>query len=815
MDSSQFAAADGTGAVPGNAETTASGQSGTTASGTTASGTPESRPANPGPTSLGYEAFGGEINTWMSESTSWWPGVPDATGAPNIVVMLVDDLGFSDLGAFGGEIPTPNIDRIARDGTRFSNYHSTPLCSPSRAALLTGLNPHRAGFGFVAHADPGFPAFRLEIAEDVPTLAHSLRGAGYATFAVGKWHLTKESNLHDGAPKTTWPLQRGFDRYYGSMDGFTTMFHPHRIVVDNSPEERQWGDDEYVTDTLTDRAVGMIRTLRNSDERRPFFLYFAQQAVHGPIQALPEDLEVVRGLYDDGWDAVRERRFERQQQLGVLPPGAALSPTPREGRAAVREWERLSADERAVAVRHMEIYAASVVALDRSVGRMIAELEASGEYDNTIFVITSDNGATAEGGGLGTRSYFSAFELGTDTGDDWDRDVDRGVDEIGGPRVHGHYPSGWAHVSNTPFREYKFTAFEGGVHCPLIVSWPGSDGRFGEGGEVRHQFAYVTDLLPTMLRAAGVERGDVAPGLAAPDLDGHDLGDVLESASVPSPHVEQYVECGGELAYFDDGWKAVAPRRTGQYDLESGWQLYRLADDPTETRDLAHEHPERLAEMIEAWRQTAWRNLVFPLDDDGSMRRVRPESERRLTEPLTVRPGTARLERFRSSRLTVGRPFTVSCRIETGGREGVVFAHGDQGGGYLVAIEGDGVLLSYNAYGRMSRARSPQLPPGEHDLTLHVEGAGAMRWSLRVEIDGATVASIERVPQLVGMAPFTGISVGVDAQGPVDWELRQQRGDDFRFDGIIGGVRWEPGAFFDENLVEYRSIEQRSAIRAD
>ncbi|UUT36167.1 sulfatase-like hydrolase/transferase [Microbacterium elymi] len=373
---------------------------------------------------------------------------------------------------FGSEITTPAIQQLADDGYRMSNFRVTPLCAPSRAALLTGVNPHRAGFGMVPHVDPGYPGMSMRLPSDMPTMAESFRANGYATLMVGKWHLTREADMHDGADKSTWPIQRGFDRYFGSMDGFTTLYHPHRIVRDNSPVTEQFGDDDYLTDRLTDEALGMIDAHRSGGATRPFFLYFAHHAVHGPVQAKPEKIAAHRAAYDAGWDVVRAQRFARQQAGGLLPTDAVLSPSDAEQTDGVPAWDDLDDRERELYARHMEVYAAAVSSIDESVARIVAHLKALGEYENTIIVFTSDNGGSGEGGVEGTRSYFSRFTTMPLLPEDWVADVERPLDEIGGPRVHGHYPRGWAHASNTPFRLYKGSVLEGGVHSPLIVSWP-------------------------------------------------------------------------------------------------------------------------------------------------------------------------------------------------------------------------------------------------------------------------------------------------------------------------------------------------------
>ncbi|UOQ61243.1 arylsulfatase [Leucobacter rhizosphaerae] len=762
------------------------------------------------------EGFGGRIAEFVSDSEPWWPDRTRARdGAPNVIVMLVDDLGFSDLGPFGSEIPTPHVDRLARDGWTFTNYRTAPMCSPARAALMTGLNPHRAGFGFVAHTDPGYPGYTCELPEDAPTLAESLRAGGYATFMVGKWHLTLESRLHDAADRSSWPLQRGFDRYFGSMDGFTSLHHPHRLVRDNSVVDRPEVPDGYfLTDELIDESLTMIDELRVNDARKPFFLYVAHTSVHGPIQAKAVDIERHRGRYEDGWNTLREARFARQLELGVIPEGATLPEPSLADAEAIPEWSTLSADDRELFARHMEVYAAAVDEVDQSLGRLTAHLEQLGELDNTIIVLASDNGGTAEGGPSGTRSYFAQFGVNAELPEGWIRDVPRDPAEIGGPRLFSQYPTGWARVSNTPFRSFKSSTYEGGVHAPLVISWPAAPERTRG---LRDQFVFVSDLAPTILDLTGVPPLAERHGRPAQEPDGRSVRTVLDDPAAPG-RASQYFECVGRRALVDGAWKALSPVPPAREEGAAGgrWELYHLETDPTETRDLAAEQPERVAELAERWRDEAWRNAVLPLDDDGSLHRTRPDSEAALAEPVTLVPFRPPLERFRSAQLTVLKSFRVEIDVELGASAaGVLIAHGDQGGGYLVALDGGRTRLAYNAYGDMHRAVGSALGPGPHELILRVDELDGLRWRLRLEVDGVVDAEIDAVPMLMGMAPFTGISAGYDFGGPVDWELHE-RHRSYRFSGgAIERICIVPGARSQHDRTVLRRIGVAVAELAD
>ena len=429
----------------------------------------------------------------MAGSESWWPPRPTPpAGAPNIVIMVVDDLGWSDLGCFGSEIDTPNLDKIATQGLQFTNFHVTPMCSPSRAALLTGVHPHRAGMGAVAQSDPGFPGYAHEFRDDVVTIAEVLRDNGYATAALGKWHLAKDSDISPAGPTHSWPCQRGFDRYFGFLGPFTNLHQPNQLVQDNTVVETDtYPDDYYLTDDLTTHAVRMLREVKTSNPTKPVFMYFAHGAVHAPLHAKPADIAKYNGRYDDGWDALREQRFARQQELEVLPPGTECAPRNTERDHDVRPWVDLSAAEQMLFARHMEVYAAMVDNIDHNVGVLMNALEELGELDNTIFLFTSDNGASREGEGVGTSSYYVHLLQG----DDVDADIAR-INELGGPQTTPHYPRGWAMASNTPWRLYKVNTHAGGQSSPLLINWPA--GGLHAGGR-RGQYTYVTDVFPTLL----------------------------------------------------------------------------------------------------------------------------------------------------------------------------------------------------------------------------------------------------------------------------------------------------------------------------
>lgn len=743
----------------------------------------------------GYETWPGRVGRTVAETQRAWPREQRAReGSPNIVLVLLDDMGYSDIGPFGGEIPTPNLDRLAATGVRLTNYHTTPICSPARAAVMTGLNPHRAGYASVANSDPGLPNLRLELDDDVLALPEILRGAGYATFGIGKWHLTRDALMNDAGSKGTWPLQRGFDRYYGTLEGCNSFFHPNRLIRDNSPLDlADVPDDYYLTDDLTDQAVSLIKGLRANDSRQPFFLYFAHHAMHGPLGAKPVDLAKYRGAYEQGWDEVRRARHAKQLAEGLFPAGTPLPPRNQEPGFDVPAWDSLTDTERILYARHMEVYAAMVDSVDQSLGRILDTVGAYGELDNTIVLFTSDNGGTAEGGKEGTRSYFSRFVHVAGLPADWDPDVDRDLDLLGGPQTMIHYPRGWGMASNTPFRLYKGQTFAGGVRVPFVLSWPVGLKRAADDDGLRHQYQYVTDILPTLLDLAGVSHPGVRNGAPAKSVDGVTFRPVVDSADAESTHPEQYAEFGGSRGYYSRGWKIVTNHRPGTPFDDAEWELYDVAHDPTELHNLALNEPGRVKELADAWEQAAWANTVFPLVELRQLDVVRRPAERELERPVRLLPGTPKLERYRSSRLVNLRSFTVDVDLLWAfSDEGVLVAHGDQGGGYLLYVEDGELRGAYNEYGRLRDLSAGRMTPGRHVVRWDARWLPDFRWAISVEVDGEVRGGLESVAMLVGMAPFSGIDVGVNRGGPISWPLHT-RHRTFPYTGRLESVLYTPG----------------------
>jgi len=770
-----------------------------------------------------YAGHDGSVGRVFATSEPSWPTPRRAReGAPNVVVVLCDDLGYSDLGCYGSEIPTPNIDRIAAEGLRYTDYHSAPMCSPTRASLMTGLEPHRAGVGHVAHSDPGFPGYAMELTPFAPTLPELLRDAGYQTLMVGKWHLTKDSDLSDAGPRHSWPCQRGFDRYYGVLDAFTNLHHPHRLVEDNHTVELdQYPDGYYVTDDLTDRAIDYIRHARASNPTQPFFCYFAHIAVHAPLQCKPSDHDRHRGRYDAGWDALREARHRRQVELGLLPEGTPLPPPNHEPGDEVPAWDSLDPADQRLYARYMEVYAAMVDSVDQSVGRLLDALEELGVADNTIVCFLSDNGASREGEVAGTTAYFRTL-VSTNVSDIEDVDFDRDrIDLAGTPQALVHYPRGWAMASNTPFRLYKINAHAGGHSVPFILNWPAGqrDPDLVARGR-RDQWSHVTDLLPTLCDLAGVTRPAERNGLVLQPVNGVSLAPVLRDPDAPHDHGSQYTEMSGHRGFYDgEGWEIVTRHGALTPFGDHEWELYDLCTDRTETRDLAAEQPERVATLAEGWEQAARENQVYPLDEGSRLRYlVRPPYEDHLDHPVRIVAGTHTLERYRSQLLIQWRSFTVDVEVDhRPGDRGVLVAHGDQGGGYaLYVIDAASPLLGdapdrpdrphrpdddpdlgelvfvHNGYGKLTVVPCGPLAAGDAGIRLDMAAPGGWQWNARVLVGDAVRAEAPALLMLGAMAPFEGVDVGIDRRSPVWWPLYEQHGP-FPYTGALRAVTYTPG----------------------
>lgn len=704
--------------------------------------------------------FGGRIGRTYRDSTPWWPDPPAGLGGPNVVMVVLDDTGFGHFGCYGSELATPAIDRLAANGLRYTGFHTTALCSPSRAALLTGRNPHAVGMRGVSNWSTGFPHMRGGISPRAATVAELLRPHGYATYAAGKWHLAPMDECSAAGPHTSWPLQKGFDRFYGFLQGETDQFHPE-LTSDNGHIDppRRAEDGYHVSEDIVDRATGWIGDLQSIRPDRPFFLYLAFGATHAPHQAPLEYRQRWRGRFDDGYEAARERWFARQLELGIVPAGTTLAP-PNPG---VPAWSDLTGNQRAFAARLQEAFAAMLEHTDAQIGRLVAFLEQRGLLDDTLLLVLSDNGASREGGPLGVMDEFSFFNAAWE---DIDEIVAHRLDDIGGPHSHSNYPWGWAQAGNSPLRWYKQNTYGGGVRDPLVVHWPNG---IAARGALRPQFCHAVDITPTILDVTGAPAPDVVQGVPQIPLHGASIRATFDDAAAPPPRRVQYFEQMGHRGLWADGWKITTYHEPGQPFDDDEWGLFHLDDDFSECHDVAAEHPEKLRELIDLWWAEVDRHGVLPLDD-------------RTIELFggTPRPGTVHARReyvyhppiahvpADASPPLGGRAWTITAEIEVpaGGAEGVLYARGGHNVGHVLFVQGSTLHFDYNALGTHHRASAPvRLDAGAHTLTARFDRDGP-GGRLTIGADGADLATVE-IPRIVRMLGSTGTDIGRDALSPV------------------------------------------------
>ncbi len=698
--------------------------------------------------------FGGQIGRTIAESTAWWPPVPSpASGTPNVVVVVFDDVGFAHFNSYGSTIATPNLNRLADGGLRFVNFHTTALCSPTRACMLTGRNHHAVGMRAISNFDTGFPNMRGAIPRSTATLAEILREQGFGTYMVGKWHLAPMHETGPAGPFHNWPLAKGFDHFYGFLQGETDQYRPelvhdqHYIDPPATP-----GQGYHVTEDLVDHAIGYARDHVSAAPDRPFFTYLAFGACHAPHQAPEDYMAKYRGKFDEGWDVMRARWFERQKELGVVPPDTELP----ERNPGVKAWDALTDNERLFAARLQEAFAAFLEHTDAHLGRYIDALAELGQLDNTIFIAMSDNGASQEGGPTGVLDemrYYNGLRQ------DVNAAVDR-LDTIGGPDSHTNYPWGWAMVGNTPLKRYKQNTHAGGVRDPFIIHWPG---RIKDAGAIRRQFHHVTDIAPTLLDLLGIQSPSTVNGVEQMAVHGISMAYAFQAGAgnEPTRKRSQYFEMFGHRAMWHEGWKAVCYHEPGaSYDTEA-WELYHSDVDASEAHDLAAQHPDKLRALIELWWAEAGSNGVLPLDD-------RKGGE--LFKTAQFRGNTARRTRFvyyppvsrHSADVappTGNRSFSVMADCTLTGQNGVILARGSANGGYVLFIKDGHLVFDYNFFHTHSRVRSSRMmPTGPCIAGVRVDRAGKTGMATLV-VEGVDCGSVE-IPEMAVMVSSTGMDVG-------------------------------------------------------
>ncbi|WP_337796103.1 arylsulfatase [Actinopolymorpha rutila] len=722
------------------------------------------------------ERIAGRIGRTYRDSVPSWPDGVDASGRPNVVVVVLDDMGFGSLGCYGSEIDTPTMDALAADGVQFTNFHATALCSPTRACLLTGRNQHAVGMAYLSHVDDGYPGYRGRITHRAATLAEMLREVGYNTLAVGKWHLAPMDQTTAAGPYDQWPLGRGFERYCGFLEALTDHYFPE-LYRDNSlvppPDARP--DDYHLTTDLIDQSIAYVRDQTSVTPDKPFFLYLAFGATHCPFQAPEEFVAKYRGRYDVGWDVIRQQRYRRQLEEGIIPPGTKLPPA----NDGVPAWSELEPEAQQLYAKFQEVYAGFLDHTDHELGRLLGYLNSIGRMDDTVVVLLSDNGASQEGGPHGMLDTTS-YENGRfpSLAENLAR-----IEEVDGRTAHLNYPLGWAQAANTPLKRYKQNTHAGGIRTSMIMRLTGAD---APRGVRRDRFHHVTDVVPTILEVVGVEAPTVHHGLPQLPIDGISMCRTIHQPDAPATSRTQYFETDGHRAIWRDGWKAVAWHRRGSDCDEDRWELYHLAEDFSEADDLAEQLPDKLAELVDAWWAEAERNQVLPLDDRGFAERatvnIAPGSPRNRSRFVYHR-GMAHVGTG-AAPLVAGHPFEIRTSIDRreGIGNGVLLTHGSVNSGYCLLVRDDRLEFDYNHYGTHHRFRSPQpLPPDRSEVAVRVEPSGeGTAASVVLLVDGDVVAKGRLKETFEHFVAFQGLDVGADRYSPT--RLPDGRGT-FAFSG--------------------------------
>jgi arylsulfatase len=713
------------------------------------------------------KSFGGTIGRTVKDSKPWWPQAkkPPA-GAPNILIVLFDDVGFSDFGCFGSRIATPTIDALAAEGLRYTGFHTTAMCSTTRAALLTGRNHHSVGVGCLANFDSGYPGYRGKIAREAGTLAEMLRTHGYRNYMVGKWHVTPLTESGATGPFDGWPLGRGF---YGFLDAETDQFAPE-LVADNAhvdpPGTYETG--YHLTSDLIDQSIRFIADHLADRPDVPWLTWVALGACHAPHQAPMDLIKGYDAMFSHGWDVEREQRMAKQKAMGIVPQQTKL-PNRNDG---VKPWEDHSVDERRLFTRLQSAFAGMLDHADQHLARLVAFLDKAGVRDNTLVIVMSDNGASQEGGPLGFINAMGPFNFRPEP---MPVKVSR-IDDIGGPDTHSNFPHGWAMASNTPLRRYKQNTHGGGIRDPFVMCWPG---RIKAKGELRHQFVHACDLVPTLLELVGVEAPADIAGVPQMPIEGVSFARSIADAAVPSKSTAQYFEMFGHRGLWKDGWKAVAFHPSGTPFENDRWELFHLDRDFSEVDDLAAKEPERLAAMIEQWWAEAEKHNVLPLDDRFGPRfaenAARFHGERNR---FTFHAGMGHVPTDVAPDVR-SRSYTIEAHAEIEeGTEGVLIAHGDATSGYSLYIKDGHLVHDLNIGGGHEIVRSGcKIPAGARRLGLHVErlvrteppakGARTGFSEYTLLIDGEPAGSMQTQFGFNTLISWSGLDIGRDRGSPV------------------------------------------------
>ncbi len=678
--------------------------------------------------------FKGTVNVDIRDSEPDWepfepPKAPD--GAPSVVYVVLDDVGFSAMSCYGGPIATPNIDKLAADGVRYTQWHTTALCSPTRSCLLTGRNHTRNSMACITEAAIGFPNASGTIPPENGMLSEILGELGWNTYMVGKWHLCPEDEMNLASTRRNWPSGRGFERWYGFLGAETSQWFPDLVYDNHLVDQPKTPEEGYhLTVDITDKAIEFIMDAKAVAPEKPFFLYYAPGACHAPHHAPKEWIDKFKGQFDMGYEAMREQTLARQKELGLVPENTELPPINPIGTTetrtgpggkpfppvdVTRPWDSLSDDEKRMFCRMAEVYAGFLAHADDQIGRLLGFLEEYGWRENTLVILVSDNGASGEGGPNGSVNEMKFMQGIPDTVED-NMPL---LDDLGSPKTYNHYPNGWAMAFNTPFKMWKRYEFNGGTSDPCIVSWPAG---LKAKGEVREQYHHAIDLVPTVLDVLGVESPRSIKGHVQSSLDGVSMRSSFDDAKAPSTRTTQFYSMLGSRAIWHDGWKAVTnhPTVAGWSNFnDDEWELYHTDTDRSELHNLAAEMPDKVREFQNLWYAEAGANGAFPLDDRGPLEILMtprpvlsPPRDRYVYFPDTAEVPESQAVNVRNRSYAIG----ALVDIPAPGAEGVLFAHGSLFGGHALYVKDNRLHYVYNWVGMFEQkiVATEDLPTGEN-----------------------------------------------------------------------------------------------------
>ncbi len=740
------------------------------------------------------EPFSGHIGTTSDQSTPDFPEMVAAPDhAPNILLILTDDVGFAASGTFGGPIATPNLDALAATGLKYNEFHTTAMCSPTRASLLTGRNHHAVATGTVVDLTTGYPGYWSMIPKSAATVAEILRLNGYNTAFFGKHHNVPAWQGSAAGPFDLWPTGLGFEYFYGFIGGDTNQWEP-TLYQGTSRVDMSHKDPNYILDRdLADQAINWIHNQKASAPDKPFFAYYAPGSGHAPHQAPADWIARFKGKFDAGWDKLREESFARQKAAGIIPAATELTPRPTE----IPAWDSLTPEQKRVDARYMEVFAGVLAFQDDQIGRVIAELKRMDLYDNTLIMfVEGDNGASGEGGPAGSANELGEMVNGMQERPGWMLDM---MDHMGGPHTYELYPAGWAWSLDTPFQWFKQVASHlGGTRNGLVVSWPA---RIKARGEMRSQFHHVVDIMPTILDAVGVAMPDIVDGARQQPVDGISMTYTFDAPDAPSRHTTQYFEMLGNRGMYQDGWMASTTPAVMPWDMAKSvspdsykWELYDLRDDYSQAHDLAAQQPEKLKALQDLWMAEAQRNNVLPLDNSKVGKRGVPRAAAAML--AYGRPDTRYLFWGKGISVATGAAPVLTARsfsleadvvVPKADATGVIAATGSRFGGWSFYLK-DGKPVAYESFSQQPQdqfrvASAAALPAGPATIRydFDYDGGGMGRGGLmRVSVNGKEVAR-GRIDRTITITAGLGetFDIGRDTGAPVT--------DDYGHEGAFPG----------------------------